>query len=199
MVKKSKEELSLDEMLTFVGLPVLPDPNDENRTWVRAIVQVERSTGVKDYVVATRDVFGWNGIRVKKESAGNGISRGIIGIYPFEYLYEKFYPKVSSKADIVNYIAINSNEDSSHLNSMSKDSLKKLFMQACINCQLTTPIQPEQRKFYKDVVGVFTEKKEDKKEEKVIIPETKKDVKKDGEEGKKENGGCVDGGVEEDF
>ena len=139
MVKKSREELSLDEMLSYVGLPMLPEPNDERKTWVRAIVKIERSKGITDYAIATHDVFGWNGIRVKKESAGNGIARRLVGIYPFEYLIDKFFPKVTSKSDIVNFISINGNEDKSHLTGMSKDALKKMFMQVCINGQLNNP------------------------------------------------------------
>lgn len=193
MIKKSKEELSLDEMLTFVGLPVLPEPNDENKTWVKAIVQIERRTGIKDYVVATHDVFGWNGIRVKKESAGNGIARGVLGIYPFEYLLDKFFPKVSSKKDIINYIAMHSNEDKTHLSNMSKDALKNMFMQVCINEQLSNHIPAEQRRFFKEMIGAFSEKKEE------TINENENKNEEDGskkETGEKTN---VDGSIEEDF
>lgn len=152
---KTKEELSLNEMLEYVGLPCLPEPNDEEQTWVRAIVHIERKTGIKDYVVATHDLFSWKEIRIKKESGGTGITNDVLGIYPYEYLIDRYFPSVSTKKDIIDYLISRCNEDKTHLNSMSKGALKKLFMNICIKEQLTSPTVGKSYSYSTPIKGVF--------------------------------------------
>lgn len=128
------------------------------------------------------------GIRIKKESGGNGIVHDVLGIYPYEYLLDRFFPNVSNKKDIIDYLVSHSNEDEAHLKSMSKDALKTLFMNVCIKEQLSSPINNNTYLYSEPVKGMFAEngeqgeEKEETKEEDVKPIENKEENGEQGEE-----------------
>lgn len=57
MRTKSRTEESLLEMLMYSGVSSLPEPNDKEQVWARAIVKILRKNGHMDYALAYHDFF----------------------------------------------------------------------------------------------------------------------------------------------
>lgn len=136
MRTKSRTEESLLEMLMYAKIPSLPEPNDEEQIWVRAIVKILRKSGHMDYAIAYHDFFAWNEINVTKELPGLGIAHELVEIYPYEYLKEDSLPDVASKKEIISFISANVPEDEEYLSGMSDDNLKKHLYNICIKGQI---------------------------------------------------------------
>lgn len=148
---KNKEEESLLEMLMFARVPKLPEPNDDSngKIWVKAIVKILRKSGYSDYTVAYHDFFSWKEVTVIKELAGLGAACEVEGIYPFEFLQDRYIPTVNSKADIVNYLASVTHDDEEHLSNMPNEQLKKVLYNACIKEQIHRKKEDEEMKQFR--------------------------------------------------
>lgn len=148
---KNKEDESLLEMLMFARVSKLPEllNDSEGKVWVRAIVKILRKSGYYDYAVAYHDYFSWNEVTVTKELAGMGIACEVAGIYPFEYLQDRYLPTVKSKVDIVNYLASVTHDDVEHLSNMPNEQLKKVLYNTCIKEQIHRSKEVEEMKQYK--------------------------------------------------
>lgn len=142
MIRTTKEQQSLTEMLMYAGIPRLPElyeNTDENinpeDVWVKALVKVQRQDGEVDYAVAEHDFFSKDEVKIKK-SVGGAIIHSILGIYPYDFLKNKNIPKVSNKKEIIDFIISYVDEDYEYLQSLKKDALKKLFYNVCIKMQI---------------------------------------------------------------
>lgn len=142
MIRTTKEEQSLTEMLMYAGIPKLPEPYESTSesiknedVWVKAIVKIQRQDGGVDYAVAEHDFFSKDEVKIKK-SVGGAIIHSILGIYPYDFLKNKNIPQVSNKKEIIDFVFPYVDEDYEYLRSLKKDALKKLFYNVCIKMQI---------------------------------------------------------------
>lgn len=164
MIRTTKEEQSLTEMLVYAGIPKLPEPYIETGesikpedVWVRAIARIQRKDGEIDYVVVEHDFFAWNEIKIKKNIGSAGIAHSVLGLYPYDFLKTNNVPEVANKKEIIDYISIYVKDDIEYLQSLKKDVLKKMFYNVCIKNQISNKV--ETRKF-----GYYNLGKEEPKE-----------------------------------
>lgn len=167
MRTKSRTEESLLEMLMYSGVSSLPEPNDKEQVWARAIVKILRKNGHMDYALAYHDFFAWNEVNVTKTLPGLGIAHGLVEIYPYEYLKDEFIPAVENKKDIIDFISSRTSDDEEYLNGMTNDDLKKYFFNVCIKEQISRNEFKNNMKNYKRQPITFEEdlKEETNKEE----------------------------------
>lgn len=135
-MRTTVEEQSLFEMLQYAKISCLPEKNNENKIWAKAIVKIVRNTGLCDYAIAEHDFFSWKEVAVKKEVGGVGIARDIIDIYPYQYLSDTFIPNVSTKKEIIDFVYSRVPEDREYLESITNDALKNMLYNACIKEQI---------------------------------------------------------------
>lgn len=184
MIRTTKEEQSLTEMLMYAGIPKLPESYIEKEdslkledVWVRAIARIQRQDGEIDYAVVEHDYFSWNEIKIKKTIGSAGIAHSVLGLYPYDFLKTKNVPEVKNKKDIIDYISIYVKDDIEYLQSLKKDVLKKMFYNVCIKNQIANKV--ETRKF-----GYYNLGKEEPKENE---KEDGKGIKTDGADTGKRN------------
>lgn len=180
---KNKEEESLLEMLMFARIPKLPDLKEEsdNRIWVRAIVKILRKSGYCDYTIAYHDYHSWNEVNVIKELAGMGVASDVVGIYPYEFLQDRYIPNVKTKEDIVKYVASVTHDDEEYLNGMPNEILKKLLFNICIKEQIHRTKEIEEMKQYKLAPLDYGLNFMDSKGEEVVVEEDKVEEEPHGE------------------
>lgn len=132
-MKRSILEDSLYAMLKRAHVTELPDGIDPNKVWAKAIVKVERKTGQCDYALATHDFFSDGEVRIVKEMGDVGAFNKVLSIHPYMYLNEGWMPNVKTRQDIIRFVLSQSDFKESYLEGLSKEELKKYFMQECIN------------------------------------------------------------------
>lgn len=142
-MRTTKEEQSLTEMLMYAGIPKLPEPYIETTesikpedVWVKGIARIQRKDGEIDYAVVEHDFFAWNEIKIKKNIGSAGIAHSVLGLYPYDFLKTKNVPEVATKKDIIEYIMLYTKDDIEYLQSLKKETLKKMFYNVCINNQI---------------------------------------------------------------
>lgn len=186
MRTKSRTEESLLEMLMYAKIPSLPEPNDKEQIWVRAIVKILRKSGHMDYAIAYHDFFAWNEINVTKELPGLGVAHELVEIYPYEYLKEESIPDVSNKKEIISFISSRMPEDEEYLSGMSNDNLKKHLFNICIKEQINRTNMSNNFKNYRrkpiDIISDI------KTEEEVETKTEELKNEKDGDNGESGNG-----------
>lgn len=132
-MKRSILEDSLYAMLKRAHVTELPDGIDPNKVWAKAIVKVERKTGQCDYTLAIHDFFSDGEVRIVKEMGDVGAFNKVLSIHPYMYLNEGWMPNVKTRQDIIRFVLSQSDFKESYLEGLSKEELKKYFMQECIN------------------------------------------------------------------
>jgi hypothetical protein len=185
-------EESLFEMLTTAKLPQLPEINNPDKTWVKAIVKILRKTGKIDYAIAEHDLFSYDEVRVLKEIGGVGVYHELLGIYPYVYLTEKYIPEVKNKKDMIDFIlSRNPDMNEAEVNAMKKEEVKKYFLKCCIKEQITRmntwrtmnayqlgQFEPE---ISKTSEVISSKEKNDEEEKEGVVEENKSEIENETE------------------
>lgn len=94
-MKKNIKELSLLDCLKWAGVPRLPEVDDKENIWIRAIALVQKADGSQSYVVMGRDdVLEHTYI---KDFGNISLIREVLSIHPYDFLVEANMPMFKTK------------------------------------------------------------------------------------------------------
>lgn len=141
-------ENSLYEMLKKARVTSLPEPNNPKKLWAKALVKIERKNGQFDYALAVHDMTSYKDIKVVKEMPGVGAFHDYVEIYPYSYVNNYDIPDIKKKADIISFVKNKLGLADDYLSELSKENLKRLFDQACIDEHLERDAFPKHSNYY---------------------------------------------------
>lgn len=131
---KNKSEESLLDALQYCSLRKLPEIEDGENVWIRAIARVAKADGQMYYAYVEKDDNMQNKI-VKDFGSISAIVR-VVDYYPFSYLKPAFMPKFkgNKKEERIAYLT-RYNKDVDYSNYSVKE-LDKLIMLGAIKKQM---------------------------------------------------------------
>jgi hypothetical protein len=131
---KNRSEESLLDALQYCSLRKLPEVEDGENVWIRAIARVAKADGQMYYAYVEKDDNMQNKI-VKDFGSISAIVR-IVDYYPFSYLKPAFMPKFkgNKKEERIAYLT-RYNKDLDYSNYSVKE-LDKLIMLGAIKKQM---------------------------------------------------------------
>ena len=131
---KNKTEESLLDALQYCSLRVLPEPEDKENVWIRAIAKIAKADGQMYYAYVEKDDKLQNKI-VKDFGPISALVR-VVEYYPFSYLKPAFMPKFkgNKKEERITYLT-RYNKDLDY-SSYSVKELDKLIMMGAIKKQM---------------------------------------------------------------
>lgn len=120
-MNKITEESKM-KVMAFCGLRDMPEPEDKEHFWLRAIALVQKKDGSQSYAYAEKDL---NTLEPKlvKDFGTISVIHKVIEYYPFSYLKAQYIPtfKSQKKEERIAYLtAYDKNAD------FSKHTLKEL-------------------------------------------------------------------------
>lgn len=131
---KDYKEKSLIDVLSFCDLRKLPEEDQKEYVWVRAIALVEKRDGTLNYAVAKANAIG--DYSITKDFGSISSIVAVKQYFPYEFLDATFLPdfKGAKKEDRINWLVKNGvNKDFS---SMSAKALDKECTNFAIKQQL---------------------------------------------------------------
>lgn len=131
---KNKSEESLLDALQYCSLRVLPDVEDGENVWIRAIAKIAKADGQMYYAYVEKDDKLQNKI-IKDFGPISALVR-VVEYYPFSYLKPAFMPKFkgNKKEERIAYLT-RYNKDLDY-SSYSVKELDKLIMLGAIKKQM---------------------------------------------------------------
>lgn len=131
---KNKSEESLLDALQYCSLRVLPEPDDKENVWIRAIAKIAKADGQMYYAYVEKDDKLQNKI-IKDFGPISALVR-VVEYYPFSYLKPAFMPKFkgNKKEERIAYLT-RYNKDLDYSNYSVKE-LDKLIMLGAIKKQM---------------------------------------------------------------
>lgn len=132
-MKRWKEDSLLD-CLKWASLPTLPEEDDKENIWVKAIALVEKADGTECYVALIKDSNLDN--RIVKDFGSVSIVRSIKAIYPYLYLSAAFVPtfKTRKREERINFLT--QYKKDWDLSDKSLKELDKLIIAGAIKKQM---------------------------------------------------------------
>lgn len=121
MNNKNKEK-SLIECLKWCQVPALPEVDDKENIWIKAIALVKKEDGTESYVAMTKDKELKD--KMIKDFGTVSMIHEIIEVYPYSYLSAAYMPefKTRKKEERINYLLAHDNT----LQGLEELSLKQL-------------------------------------------------------------------------
>lgn len=131
---KNKSEESLLDALQYCSLRVLPEPDDKENVWIRAIAKIAKADGQMYYAYVEKDDKLQNKI-IKDFGPISALVR-VVEYYPFSYLKPAFMPKFkgNKKEERIAYLT-RYNKDLDYSNYSVKE-LDKLIMLGAVKKQM---------------------------------------------------------------
>ena len=95
MVRNIKEDSKL-KVLAYCGLRELPDVEDKEHFWLRAVALIKKVDGSENYVYVEKDL---NTLEPKmiKDFGAIAMVHETVEYYPFSYLKEQYMPKFKTQ------------------------------------------------------------------------------------------------------
>jgi hypothetical protein len=99
-----RTEESLIDALSYCSLRDLPEPDDKENIWIRALARVAKADGNEYYVYVEKDANAEN--RIKKDFGSMSAIVRVLEYYPFSYLRAEFMPtfKTQKKDERIAYL-----------------------------------------------------------------------------------------------
>lgn len=134
MNDKNKEK-SLIECLKWCQVPSLPDADDKENIWIKAIALVKKEDGTESYVAMTKDKQLKN--KMIKDFGTVSMIHEIVEIYPYSYLSAAFMPefKTRKKEERINYLLAH-DKSLQGLDELSLKELDKMVVNIAIKNQI---------------------------------------------------------------
>lgn len=140
---KDAKTNSLLECLKWCGVPSLPDEDDKENIWIKAIALVQKADGSESYVAIKKDEQLRD--KIVKDFGSVSVIRVVKTIYPYSYLSGAYVPqfKTKKKEERISYLQkIHPKEDFSQM------SVKELDKQVVISAMQYQIKKEEQQKDY---------------------------------------------------
>lgn len=131
---KNKSDESLIDALSYCSLRELPEVEDKDSVWIRAIAKIVKADGQAYYAYVEKD-DNLNNKIIKDFGPVSAIVK-VVEYYPFSYLKPAYMPKFkgNKKDERINYLT-RYNKDAK-LNSLSVKELDKLILKGAIKKQM---------------------------------------------------------------
>lgn len=131
---KNKSDESLIDALSYCSLRELPEVEDKDSVWIRAIAKIVKADGQAYYAYVEKD-DNLNNKIIKDFGPVSAIVK-VVEYYPFSYLKPAYMPKFkgNKKDEKINYLT-RYNKDAK-LNSLSVKELDKLILKGAIKKQM---------------------------------------------------------------
>ena len=120
---ESIKDKSLVDALAYVGLRDLPNEDNKEFVWIKALALVSKSDGSKSYIYLVKDKDGKP--KVKKDFGRISVIKEIVSVYPFMLLDEKFVPAFQTKTKAERIEWLQKFGDESDLSECSFKELEK--------------------------------------------------------------------------
>lgn len=92
---KDAKATSLIECLKWCGVPSLPDEDDKENIWIKAIALVQKADGSESYVAIKKDEQLRD--KIVKDFGSVSVIRVVKAIYPYSYLSGAYVPQFKTK------------------------------------------------------------------------------------------------------
>lgn len=131
---KSKSQESLIDALSFCSLRDLPEVEDGENVWIRAIAKVIKSNGQPYYVYVEKDANLNN--KIVKDFGEIGAIVKVVEYYPFSYLKPAFMPKFKGNKKEERIAYLTRYDKDLNLDGLSVKELDKMIMLGAIKKQM---------------------------------------------------------------
>lgn len=134
MNNKNKEK-SLIECLKWCQVPALPDVDDKENIWIKAIALVKKGDGTESYVAMTKDKDLKN--KMIKDFGTVSMIHEVVEVYPYSYLSAAYMPefKTRKKEERINYL-LAYDKKLEELEELSLKELDKMVVNVAIKNQI---------------------------------------------------------------
>lgn len=139
---KNRSEASLLKALSYCSLRQLPEPDDKENIWVRAIAKIAKADGQIYYAYVEKDDKLQNKI-VKDFGSISAIVK-VIEYYPFSYLKPAFMPKFKTKTKEERITYLTRYNKDLQLEGLSVKELDKLVVLGAVKMQMEQEKRGEQ-------------------------------------------------------
>lgn len=131
---KNKSEESLIDALSYCGLRALPEVEDKENVWIRAIAKVVKSDGQEYYAYVEKD-SNLNNKIIKDFGSVSSIVR-VVEYYPFSYLKPAFMPKFKTNKKDEKIAYLTRYDKDLKLDGLSVKELDKMILLGAIKKQM---------------------------------------------------------------
>lgn len=131
---KNRSEESLLDALQYCSLRKLPEVEDGENVWIRAIAKIAKADGQMYYAYVEKDEKMQNKI-VKDFGPISALVR-VVEYYPFSYLKPAFMPKFKSNKKEERIAYLTRYDKDLNLDGLSVKELDKMIMLGAINKQM---------------------------------------------------------------
>lgn len=134
MNNKNKEK-SLIECLKWCQVPALPDVDDKENIWIKAIALVKKGDGTESYVAMAKDKDLKN--KMIKDFGTVSMIHEVVEVYPYSYLSAAYMPefKTRKKEERINYL-LAYDKKLEDLEELSLKELDKMVVNVAIKNQI---------------------------------------------------------------
>lgn len=137
MAEKIITEKSLLDALCWTGLRELPEPDDKEHVWIKALALVKKFDGTQSYVYMEKDKKTLEN-KIIKDFGSVSTIFSTEEIYPFSYLKDNYIPKfkTAQKNERVAYLSKYDKKSESEYAELSLKELDKEIMRRAVVKQL---------------------------------------------------------------
>lgn len=130
-----KEKETLIDALSFYGLRALPEEDNKEHLWIKALGKVQKADGTISYVGMTRNEQLEEVIC--KDFGSIAVIRKVLKVYPFTFLDAAYLPKFKTKTKEERIKHLRYENVKGDLENMSLKDLDKLVYHQAIKNQLS--------------------------------------------------------------
>lgn len=130
-------EKSLIDALAYCSLPRLPEVDNGEDFWIKAIAKVVKSNGGEYYVLVEKDVNTLEN-RIVRDFGDLLTIAKVVEYYPFDFLKARYMPtfKGNSKEPRISYLVNYSGKTREELEGMTVKQLEKELLKVAIKLQI---------------------------------------------------------------
>ena len=131
---KSIKDDSLLECLKWTGVPNLPEKDDKENIWIKAIGLVAKADGSESYVAMIKDENLVD--KVVKDFGSISLIRQVKEVYPYSYLMASFMPEFKTKKREERIAYLSKHFKDLDMSSMTLKELDKKVISLAIRKQI---------------------------------------------------------------
>lgn len=135
-MKNKVKEMSLIECLKWCDVAKLPEKDDGENIWIKAIALVQKADGSENYVAMMKDKDLKN--KIVKDFGSVSIVKNVVEIYPYSYLLSAYMPefKTKKKEERIAYLVKCNGGNAEELAELTLKELDKKVVNHAIKNQI---------------------------------------------------------------
>lgn len=131
---RNRSQESLIDALSYCSLRALPEPDDKENVWIRAIAKIAKADGQEYYAYIEKDDNLQN--KIVKDFGTISALVKVVEYYPFSYLKPAYMPKFKGKGKEERIAYLTRYNKDLNVEGLSVKELDRLILKGAIQRQM---------------------------------------------------------------